>query len=720
MSFWDRGIIDEIGQSSQQKQKIQEKEQGRLQKITMYLIFYFALTYPFTLIGFIPYLIFRSLNKKDLDQHIGELEHVSLLEKKLPIFMIGASFFLILNLILLFLVMPNAYLSNYLLFPFNFIKSNLRYTFISFICLILGGIGQSFMLLAITSFLDKRKVVSKEERQDSIQKSKEYQELKENKFNRVRQSNRKYNHQKSLAILSDDEQERQKYNDELFMGVDEYGKDMVIKFLELNQHALATGTTGSGKTTLVMNFVDYAIEHNIPILYLDGKGAVDTLKSVETIASKYKKTVKVFSDTHDLRYNPIKHGNAVMIRDRLVSLAETESVYYTASAKSLLQSTIQLLDLFKVPRTLENVSDYTLPRNVLLLFLKVIQEHKEDVLFVEVAEEKPKKKKKKASKEETEGQETLELSDDELNDIDLLAEELDSDQGEQTRLEELNPHTMMLEQLYYLIRHYKYYFNDSQQKLFKQLFTRYEHKDNPFYLYATSESLQTNINMLIDSDLGHLFDTTQEGCEELDLLEDSKSNEVMFITLNGLVYKDYIKTLAQFFISELNYLASEQYIYNEHMPFLLICDEPSVYINENFIDTVNKGRGAGLHTVFSPQTLTDIDIINPKLTKQLIGNCNSFYIGQANVTDEIDDWASLIGTYKDIELTTVTEQEQGYSDVERSDWSGSRGTKRNVRNLIIHPDTIKDLRTGEFIVYRKANNIREQARRLYANNPANR
>lgn len=126
-----------------------------------------------------------------------------------------------------------------------------------------------------------------------------------------------------------------------------------------------------------------------------------------------------------------------------------------------------------------------------------------------------------------------------------IEDEISSDPVGETLIE-INPDHLPLEELYYLIRRFRYLLPQKEKDMFKKLFMRYEHKDNPFYLYATSEALQTNINMLIDSELGYLFDTSEEGVEELDLLKDSQNNEVMFLTLNGLVYKDYIKTLAQF------------------------------------------------------------------------------------------------------------------------------------------------------------------------------
>lgn len=56
---------------------------------------------------------------------------------------------------------------------------------------------------------------------------------------------------------------------------------------------------------------------------------------------------------------------------------------------------------------------------------------------------------------------------------------------------------------------------------------------------------------------------------------------------------------------------------------------------------------------------------------------------------EAEYWSETMGTYQDIDVTSVTEQEDGYSDVGKSDWSGDRGTKRNVDRFKISPNKIK-------------------------------
>lgn len=734
MSAWDQGALDQMFSSNGSKKSPSEKEPlGKLAKLALFFAGQLILLYPFTILGLPLTFIARYYAEKDRKDHLGELEHIPFFKRTSSTFIKGAVLTLVVNILLAWKVMPVAYLSCYLLFPAKFFLPGIHFTFASFIALVLGSLCQGLIILSIYSFVAKRKVKSKAKEVEEIKASKEFQERKENKFEVAKKAYEAFEQEYKEALESNDQERIDSFDDVVFVGVEEFGKDFKINFSELNQHAVFTGTTGSGKTTLNMLFVNYAAQHNIPVVYLDGKGAQDTLDSIQKIANQNNKKLKVFSDTGNVRYNPIKYGNSVMVRDRMIDLANTESEFYSSAAKSLLQGTVKLLDTFEIQRTFEHLSDHFIPRTVLMLFLNDLLEIHPSLLYRPVEEEPTKKKKSK--KKETKASSDNEAIADEIElEIEGLSDEEEAIAGEiedsieseseKITWEELDPDRLDLESLYNIIRSKVDLFTEHGQpkiyKLFKELFMRYEHKENPFYLYATSEALQTNINMLLDSELGHLFDTTDSENEELDLLEDTKNGEIIFITLNGLVYSDYIKTVAQFIISDINYLASTKYIYSEFFPLLFVCDEPSVYVNYTFLDSVDKGRGAGLHTIFSPQMLANLDRVDPLLRKQLIGNCNTYFIGQGNDEEEYDIWTGKIGTYADIETTQMTQQEHGYSDVEKTDWIGERGTVREVHSFVIHPDDLRDIRQGEFVVYRKAKSIREQAKRVYAANPTKR
>lgn len=223
--------------------------------------------------------------------------------------------------------------------------------------------------------------------------------------------------------------------------------------------------------------------------------------------------------------------------------------------------------------------------------------------------------------------------------------------------------------------------------------------------------------MLIDSEVGQLFDTKH--CElELDFKEIYRKNQLVYLSLNGLIYEEFIKQLAHFIIGDLKHLTAEIYRGTEKKKEILtLFDEPASYLDESFIAIANKARGAGVHAIFSPQTMTDIAKIDESLMKQLVGNVNTYMVGQVNEKDEASYWAEIFGTYRDLELTEMIEQADGFNNLNRTSWSGERGTKRMVDKFNIHPNDLKSLRTGEFYFYRKGQNSHEPIRKVYVRNP---
>ena len=114
--------------------------------------------------------------------------------------------------------------------------------------------------------------------------------------------------------------------------------------------------------------------------------------------------------------------------------------------------------------------------------------------------------------------------------------------------------------------------------------------------------------------------------------------------------------------------------------------------------------------------MADIAKLGDKLDEQLVGNVNTLIIGKVNGTTEPEYWSNSIGTYEDIEVTSMIEQEDGYSDVGKADWTGERGTKRNVDRFKVNPNALKALRTGEFIVYRTAMDVDIPPQKVYVRN----
>lgn len=696
--------------------KVEEKKMSRYQQLMLIGVLFGVLLYPFLIAGILPLAVVFFIDKKDKQDHVYDFDYESFLQRRSSLFLLLALLLTVLNLFLFVSVIPRGYLSCYLLFPLNLLHTTLIFGFSTICALIIGGLGTGSWLIYSASFIEKRKVISKEERQQEILNSKEYQTRLKNKYEESQKYTKEYQREYALAIVIKDVALRNKRLEELskvlLLGTDEYGLSYVMAFKELNQHAILPATTGSGKTTLIQVFIEHAAKFSIPVIVIDGKGAFDTLEAVREIAEVYDRPFRAFVDHGDMRYNPVKNGNDIAVRDKLIGLAETESVYYSTAAKSLLMVTIQLIDEFKkthpIERSLPFIQEYFLPRNVLKLFADRILEKNPKLFEMEVEVKSEKKTKEKDEKNNEENH----------NEFDLMMEE--QEDSLEVEVITLNPNTLRLLDFYYLIKQNRRYMSAKEQDVFNRLFVRYEHKKDPFYLYVTSENLQNNINMLLDSELGELFQT-MGATDELDIKEVVNQNEILYISLDGLLYSEYINVLAQMIVGDINFFCSEVYKkakkQQEIKDVLVIFDEPSSYLNDDFISLVNKGRGAGIHAIFAPQTMADIDKINIHLKNQLAGNVNTFFIGKTNAPNEIEFWGNVMGTYSDIDVTDVVTQEAGFSDASKLSWEGDKGTKRQVDRFKINPNRLRDLRQGEFVVYRTALNVREIPRVVYIRKP---
>lgn len=682
------------------------------------------LLYPFMVGGIFPFLFAWYYDKKEYEKHLDDYDYIRWIVTVSPRFFMAFLVGAVINLIAFVFWIPRGYFACYLIFPMNLLHTTLTFTWQSVVALLLGWASNGCLFIAVYGFVQSRKVISKEEERAKILRSKAYQKRRENKFEESQKYVAAYEQEYQLALQTQDAALYDELYKKFLIGTDEYGNPAFMDFREFNQHALAVGTTGAGKTTLLQLIIDHACKFELPVVLVDGKGARATLEAMQEIAAKHHREVKIFNEDNYMTYNPVKYGNDIEIRDKLVELAETESVFYSTSAKILLQGTIQFVDYFakiwpeEIQRDLENLQKFMLPRNVLKAFGRLLEDKDPTFYTIYVKKENNKTKVKEKEKLEEEATEKRDSALSELDEINELVSEHLEQKNESEEIYEtiiLDPDILQLEDFYI---HLKRHMNEMSEErtLFERLFVRYEHKDNPFHLYATSEALQMNINMLLDSELGRLF-KKDESKEELDLNEVTKNREIVYISLNGLIYGEFIRTLAQLIIGDINHLLSELYENRETRPFLAMFDEPASYLNDQFIGMVNKGRGAGLFAIYSPQTLADIDKLDEKLKEQLIGNANTFWIGKTNSPTEIEYWANIMGTYSDVEVTSMVEQEGGFSDVGKQDWVAERGTKRNVHAFKFNPDRIRELRVGEFVLYRTARNTREKPKVVYVRNP---
>ncbi|ASV70146.1 MULTISPECIES: type IV secretory system conjugative DNA transfer family protein [Cytobacillus] len=617
-------------------QKNKENDIGKDLGLGVALIVAIVCVFPLVVFSIPIYILFRILKRPKI--------HLALSILGLGILILG------------FVSNPGVYLGLYGVLPvdMSFIgelfSNPLELSRASYIMYISGGLPISYGLYLYSEIFRKKKVTSKEDRRDKFKVSGQYQKVKKNR--------------NKINAKVQEQWRKDGTFEEVLLGITESGKPYRLGFSEINQHHFVVATTGGGKTIYLLNYVEYALAKNYPMIFIDGKGSLETIEEVKGVCKAYRKDLKVFSDQETLTYNPLRYGNATVITDKLKELVETESKYYSEISTSLVQAIIQFIDDYGFKRDLQTFAYYLNPKNIQNVLVN-------DVVEVEVQSEPVDESKEEIS------------FGGFLDDSEVAVASEDTEAGPK----KLNQSKKTVKEP-----------SKRAKKHTERIFGRYESsEEGEMYLFENAASVRTQIHLLLDSELGHLFEEKEDA---LDLISLSDHKEALFVSFDGTIYDSYIKKIARFLILDLNYLVSyRNRTKQKDQPLLAIYDEFSVYANDKIVDTVNKSRSAGFHCCIATQLVADLDDVSPTLAKRITGNTNTFAVGHTNLPDEIESWANVLGTFKDNDMTTTTE---GKGPLNRKEMMREAGTVRKVNKFKISPDEIRDLRSGQFLIARKA------------------
>jgi GTPase SAR1 family protein len=220
-------------------------------------------------------------------------------------------------------------------------------------------------------------------------------------------------------------------------------------------------------------------------------------------------------------------------------------------------------------------------------------------------------------------------------------------------------------------------------------------------------SISTSISNFANSTYGkHFYDHSHEGSDVLRLRDVLERNEVVYIGLPNLESSEAASGLGKLLINDIKATAvdiankqkhnlpflnnGEQETPSEQRPetakkFYLFFDEFGVFAGNQAVNVVNQLRGFGACAVLSTQTLADISSSTDKgkdMVTQILGNCNNCIIHQGVPAEDVELISGQIGTNTGVEFTLQTD-ETGAT---------GRGSARNTRSMILHPDDIKKLK----------------------------
>lgn len=249
-----------------------------------------------------------------------------------------------------------------------------------------------------------------------------------------------------------------------------------------------------------------------------------------------------------------------------------------------------------------------------------------------------------------------------------------------------------------------YYRNASRRSLTKSL-KILEASDQAFTLQAIFEELEkmeskenigliAKIEAILESDFGKILNSDNEG---LTLSKVREERACLYIGLSTQGYGETAMAVGKLFLGELLY-NSYKTLSDEKDPKAGLKNPISVYFDEfgslvtpEFIELQNKCRGAGIELTLAVQTASDIDRINSDLTKQIVENSGNLFILKQRLDESASFFANAIGTILSKKETLMMEDGE----------LQNRGSIREVNELLVHPDIIKNLTIGQAVLLRQ-------------------
>ena len=154
---------------------------------------------------------------------------------------------------------------------------------------------------------------------------------------------------KGQKTTKDKEQKQEQDKASTYIGLNKSKRKVYIA--DNAKHVFVAGTTGSGKTVLLSNFIKSACFKNYGMLIIDGKGDVgegSLLEIAEKFCAEYKRALYVInmnSPRQSAKYNPFVNANATIIKDMLINMTDWSEEHYKVNTERYIQLLARLLIL---------------------------------------------------------------------------------------------------------------------------------------------------------------------------------------------------------------------------------------------------------------------------------------------------------------------------------------------------------------------------------------
>lgn len=127
------------------------------------------------------------------------------------------------------------------------------------------------------------------------------------------------------------------------------------------KHIFICGTTGSGKTVALSNYMENCMKKDFPMLIVDGKGDTgkgSILDVLEQLNKRYHKKIYCVNLTNPSlsdTYNPFCNTSPTIAKDMLINMTDWSEEHYKVNAERYLQRLILLMNKAEIPLSFRTI-----------------------------------------------------------------------------------------------------------------------------------------------------------------------------------------------------------------------------------------------------------------------------------------------------------------------------------------------------------------------------
>ena len=127
------------------------------------------------------------------------------------------------------------------------------------------------------------------------------------------------------------------------LGSDPRGRVVALSDRQLAAHALIVGASGAGKSTTMLSILEAQIRRGRPVIAIDMKGSPAFAAQLDGAAAAAGRGMRVFTPDGPGHWNPLAHGNATALKDKLIATERFSEPHYQRAAERYVQTVLTVL-----------------------------------------------------------------------------------------------------------------------------------------------------------------------------------------------------------------------------------------------------------------------------------------------------------------------------------------------------------------------------------------